>query len=220
MCKRAPLEAEMVVEFATLSLMKSSYIGDHIYAPIPGSKAKNNSRGTYDAFLGLQRSRVDHQLHGPIAFIDWARAHIVETVPDRRDPRNPNKFEHRISDRISPGQRRTALGVSFPFELLDIYIGAWCAMFVPHRKQEELMLCVKNPHLPSGFDISRVPDGTHFLQAALFIPQFKNNVNELLNATCKDLELRGLSKDRVFTFCARLRACVLLLNAAQRGRIR
>eukprot|EP00973_Karenia_brevis_P088015 12207540-Karenia_brevis.AAC.1 len=54
LCKRAPLEPELALEFATLPLMRSSYRGDHIYSPIPGSTAMNQSRHVYNAFLQWQ----------------------------------------------------------------------------------------------------------------------------------------------------------------------
>eukprot|EP00973_Karenia_brevis_P035404 4880835-Karenia_brevis.AAC.1 len=79
LCKRAPLEPEMALEFATLPLMKSSYRGDHIYSPIPGSTAMNQSRHVYNAFLQWQ-ARVDSLLAKPVKFVEWARAYAVETT--------------------------------------------------------------------------------------------------------------------------------------------
>ena len=31
-------------------------------------------------------------------------------------------------------------GVKFAWELLDIFIGQWCAMFIPHRDEREFLL--------------------------------------------------------------------------------
>eukprot|EP00973_Karenia_brevis_P069305 9636660-Karenia_brevis.AAC.1 len=138
LCKRAPLEPEMALEFATLPLMTASYRGDHIYSPIPGSKAVNQSRHMYNAFLQWQ-ARVDNMLAEPVTFIEWARAYTVKSTPL---PEGGFSYELRERGKRGRGSSKehTALGVSFPFELLDIYIGAWCAMFVPHRKEKDFLL--------------------------------------------------------------------------------
>eukprot|EP00972_Heterocapsa_arctica_P048488 7146940-Heterocapsa_arctica.AAC.1 len=60
----------------------------------------------------------------------------------------------------------------FPFERLDIFLGAWCAMFVPHRNESEFVL--------SAEDAERVPAGTLFLKAALRHPYFNGDVDQLL----------------------------------------
>ena len=207
LCKRAPLEQEMALEFATLPLMRASYRGDHIYPPIPGSSASNQSRQVYEAFLQWQ-TRVDSVLAEPVTFIEWARAHAVET-----SPLPSGGFSYKVRARGNRGpassKERTALAVSFPFELLDIFIGAWCAMFVPHRTEKDFLLRKE--------ELAFVPEGTRFLKAALQHPRFHGDVDLLLRETCADLRLRGLGRSRIRTFSARVRACALLLAATQRG---
>eukprot|EP00973_Karenia_brevis_P083531 11587005-Karenia_brevis.AAC.1 len=71
--------------------MRASYRGEHLYSPIPGSRAVNQSRHVYNAFLKKQAD-VDSQilwsayLHNqgpePPTFIEWARAHAVETTKE------------------------------------------------------------------------------------------------------------------------------------------
>eukprot|EP00973_Karenia_brevis_P001212 166386-Karenia_brevis.AAC.1 len=203
-CKHAPLEQEMALDFASLPLMRSSYRGEHIYAPIPGSAAFNRSRCVYNAFLQKQAD-VDCQimwnayLHKqgpePPTFIEWARAHAVEQfrAPD-------GGLSYKVRKRGIRGRgankERTALGVSFPFELLDIYIGAWCAVFLPHRKEEEFLLDKDEKAL--------APEGTKFLKAALNHDRFKGNVDKLLECMVPELQLRGLGKNRIRTFSARI----------------
>ena len=109
LCKRAPLEQEMALEFATLPLTRASYRGDHIHAPVPGSKAINQDRHVYEAFLQSQM-RVDSLLAEPITFIQWARDHAVDVVP-----LSDGSFAYNVRTRGERGRgatkERTALGV-------------------------------------------------------------------------------------------------------------
>ena len=76
LCKRAPLQPEMAIEFAGLPLMKASFRGETIYAPIPGSQAKNSSRDQYAGFL-KRAACVDSLLGEKQCFLEWAREHKV-----------------------------------------------------------------------------------------------------------------------------------------------
>ena len=59
----------------------------------------------------------------------------------------------------TPTDGRHTVGVQFPFELLDIYVGAWLSTFVPHHEEKEL-------HLSDERKL-KYPEGTRFLRAAL-----------------------------------------------------
>eukprot|EP00972_Heterocapsa_arctica_P088274 13016719-Heterocapsa_arctica.AAC.1 len=48
LCKSAPLQQEMAVQFAGLPLVLASFLGDSLFAPIPGSAAVNTSRHFYN----------------------------------------------------------------------------------------------------------------------------------------------------------------------------
>eukprot|EP00971_Amphidinium_carterae_P316350 6287959-Amphidinium_carterae.2 len=50
LCKKAPLEQELVMEFAGLPMVRHSFTGEAVFAPIPGSKAENSSRHAYNAY--------------------------------------------------------------------------------------------------------------------------------------------------------------------------
>ena len=102
-------------------------------------------------------------------------------------------------------------GIGFAFELLDIFIGQWCAMFIPHRTERDFLL--------SDDELASTPEGTRFLKAALRHPHFHGDVDLLLREIIGDLKLRGLGRNRIRTFSARVRACALLLAATQRGDI-
>ena len=98
------------------------------------------------------------------------------------------------------------MGVHFPFELLDVFMGGWCTMMVPHRCEEEFVL--------SKEEAEQVPEGVRYLHAALKHEHYHGDVQKLLNETVEDLELRGIGKSRIRTFCARVRASKLLLDAS------
>ena len=51
LCKTAPMEQEMIMEFAGKPYIICSFCGDAIYAPVPGSTAQNKSRDAYNAYL-------------------------------------------------------------------------------------------------------------------------------------------------------------------------
>ena len=104
-----------------------------------------------------------------------------------------------------------AVAVNFPFELLDIFLGAWGTIF----------LAVPEAALVAT-DLDRVPDGTGYLHALLqhFPQHFGNDVQTLLSAVVYDLRLRGLGDNRISAFKARIQAAGLLLQAVAEGRQR
>lgn len=170
--KRAPLFPEIAVEFACLPMVVASFQGMMmIYAPIPGSKAKNTSRDLYNAFLA-ENAKVASLLQEKCSFIDLLRTYKVETTyPNGAEEPPEYKMKKRSGATVGEGvgKERCALGIRFPFAMLDIFIGAWCAMMVPHRRQEEFMI--------GGRDIDdegkivfkwddRIPKGAKFTTAA------------------------------------------------------
>ena len=61
-------------------------------------------------------------------FYDWARRHLH--LLQGKAEASKNKGRHQATD---------ALGLKFPFELLDNFIGAFLAMFYPHSREEEIV---------------------------------------------------------------------------------
>lgn len=64
-------------------------------------------------------------------------------LPKRAD--EGDGFEYEVADAHNRHGRgshkeRLALGVNFPWELLDVFVGCWCLMFVPHRSESEFLL--------------------------------------------------------------------------------
>ena len=129
------------------------------------------------------------------------------------------------------------IAMTFPFELLDIFIGAWAATFLPDVLEHRLYPDVDEddkwypPELQN--EKSRrasfsAPDGFKHLKAVLCLDrfqlyradpaQFHPNVGDLLALVETDLILRGLTADRISTFKARIHASTLLLCAFRDGR--
>ncbi|CAE8634707.1 unnamed protein product [Polarella glacialis] len=241
LCKRAPLVPEMAMEFAGLPLMEASFRGATIYAPIPGKglggasraglpakrkreggdqfkNAKSASRALYEEYLKYQqtmgafakREAVAQQPDKPQqrqAFISWARLNtVVKSSEDGHELVYQAKA--RGGHGAGKNKEKCALGVHFPYELLDNFIGAWCAMMAPHVSEAELM--------PKEDDDT--PAGARYLKVALDHPHYGGDVEELLKEIVPDLILRGLSRNRIRTFKARIRALKLLLdNTGSKG---
>ena len=211
MCKKAPLEPEIVMELAGVPQMVSSYRGEVLFAPVPGNKSvMNRSRHLYNAYQ-LEMQELEKPELQP--YIEWARVHKVTVVqPDREG----EPVRYKVSKRGEWGRGKNkatcALGLRFPWERLDIFIGAWCAMFIPHSDESEFVL--------SDEDAASTPEGTHYLKAALQHAYFRDRespVQALIDKITDDLELRGISRDNCLTFAARLHACERLLDATARG---
>ena len=149
LCKKAPLEPEMAVEFTSAQLMKASFRGTTLHAQIPGNRPRNDSRDCYNTYLA-KRSPESIESYttfgGDLSFIEFARKyqHHVD-----RDPVTGEVLQYTATPRGQRGRGSNkelcAVGVQFPFELLDIYIGAWCSTFVPHRRESDLHLLPRHP---------------------------------------------------------------------------
>ena len=181
LCKRAPLLPEMTMKFATLALMRSSFRGATIFAPIPGSAANNASRWLYQLFLASAAAKIQGADKG--CFIDYAKEYdVVQTWPYGKEGRMVPVAKKRSGARgVGANKDKCVLGISFPFELLDIFIGAWCTMMVPHSEEKEL--------IP---DDDNAPEGVRFLAAALKTQRYGGDVNKFIEDILPDLILRGL----------------------------
>jgi hypothetical protein len=223
----------MTMEFAMLPMMESSFRGATMYAPIPRAESKhteqeqpkakrgesqqkravkNRSRALYEAYLRHQQTIEAFAArpgasNGRESFISRARRNTIVKSGAEGD-----ELEYQAKARGGHGagknKEKCALGVHFPYEMLDIFIGAWCAMTVPHGSEEELA-----PDLAAD-----VPEGARYLKAALDHPHFAGDVDKLIKNIQKDLKLRGKTDNQRFTFESRIRALKMLLdNTGDKG---
>ena len=191
-------EQEMAVEFASLPLVVSSFTSTVVYAPVPGSPAVNSSRRLYAAYLS--QSDIKDQTYAA-----WAREWTLQHESGKMDD-----LQVRRRNIAGRGKgKRCAVAMIFPFELLDIFIGAFALTTFPGIRETELIL-------PDEKDY---PIGTRNLRAVLKHPLIDNDLPKLIHLVLKDMMLRGLSQDRMSTFSARTRACELLLKRTETGDI-
>ena len=220
LCKKAPLEQEMALEFAGLSMVRHSFLGSNYYAPIPGSDAINLSRSAYNAF----QTGLGEGLYGGYSFLSWLRDHRIEPLP-----KNTCKVTPRHGRTSGRGcNKDVGVAMHFPIELVDIFIGAWAATFLLPNMDERRLWPEKSRTYPNGYDLELVcrnsfeaPEGCRHLKAVLCWDEFQlkpdysdftPDVRKLLVAIEQDLVIRGLTTDRIATFKARVHACALLLQ--------
>ena len=124
-------------------------------APLP-------TRVGTSAELGILGEAAARQ---PISFIEWLRIHIVKKVR-RQATIQKNKVK-----RSGPGAKkeRKGVGVKFSWELLDIFVGSWCATFVPHKNESEFTTYVGD---------AGTPECAAFVEAALAHQYFADRVGE------------------------------------------
>ncbi|CAK0851570.1 unnamed protein product, partial [Prorocentrum cordatum] len=224
LCNKAPLEPEMTVEFATKPLMLASYRGRHLHAPLPRDRTAPDESRVNDGEL-LHRAYLERDLREEVApaigdarpsqelsYIQWARERKIHN--GRAAPSQPRRGR-------GADKSMQALAVRFPFELLDNFVGAWRAMFLPHAADSDALRAAMSegvPVLPAKalWPADAAAAGTRYLKAALMAAQdnFDNDdaANPgLLQEVVKDMVLRGLETARIRTFVARLRACRLLI---------
>ena len=232
LCKRSPLEQEMAMDMFGNSMVRASFTGALVHAPIPGSTAINNDRHLYNAYQQwLVNPRVEGDAsHDPAPaktnFIEWCRFFDVKKfVPDSQQPQDIHgrqKFTYTLRRRNVVGRgagKVCAVAMSFPFELLDIYIGSWAATFLRNQPEEGIW---PRP-------ATEVPENMVHL-AALLLPRNGENIvgrkaweaktEDLILAVEKDLHVRGLGRDRVWTFAHRARACAMMLWDVLQGQAR
>ncbi|OLP86649.1 Ubiquitin carboxyl-terminal hydrolase 26 [Symbiodinium microadriaticum] len=200
LCKKAPLEQEMAMEFAGLSMVRHSFQGVNYFAPIPGLRA-----GRYAEYC----------------FLSWLRDHRIESS---------GKDGYNILPKAARGRganKDVGVAMHFPFELLDIFLGAWAATFLVGMDERRLLPDTSKDY-PAIFPVEcarrqkfEAPEGCRHLKAVLCLdnfqlcpesPDFTPDVNKLLLAVEQDMIIRGLTADRIATFKARINASSLLLQ--------
>ena len=136
-------------------------------------------------------------------FATWARNWRLQRESGKMD--DLEVAQRNVWGRIK--NKRCAVAMIYPFELLDIFVGAFALSMLPGVREEELLL-------PDEKDF---PLGTRNLRAVLKHPVIDNDLNHLVHTILRDMQLRGLSQDRMSTFSARLRSCRLLLQRTEAG---
>ncbi|CAE7447453.1 unnamed protein product, partial [Symbiodinium sp. CCMP2456] len=167
---------------------------------------------------------------GDLNFIQWLR---------RFRPSDDPKNKHKVAARNAAGPARgkdCGVAISFPFELLDIFIGAWAASCLPGMLECRLLPedTPSQEHYPPHLEaerkrkrLLRAPDGCLHLKTVLCLNDFQKSaadpdtfapdVGKLLSSIEIELQFRGLGSDRINTFKARIHACTLLLLEVYRG---
>ena len=126
------------------------------------------------------------------------------------------------------------IAMSFPFELLDIFVGAWAAACMEGMLEDRLLPDVDDELHLVGFDaeLSRrrsfqAPEGCRYLKAVLCLDEFQlkdsspqifsPDIGKFLTQVERELTFRGLGLDRIATFKARMHSCSLLLLKIRDG---
>ena len=214
-----------MIDMATLPLMIHSFLSDTLHAPVPDPDKTdgNNSKKLYAAYL--QRTATIQAYAGPkpimeLTFIEFARIYKLASCNED----GTYTVRLRISGRGKHATKNsTAIGVRFAWELLDIYVGQFCAMFIVHNSKSEFVTTKK------------VPDGAKWLSGALEskavsaalqksirngeTAEGTNVFNFLVNKMLSDLTLRGAKEERRKTFRFRMEAMLLLLRACEKGEV-
>ena len=234
MCKKSPLEQELLMEFAGLPMVMHSFTGCHLFAPVPGSSAQNTSRDFYNAYQQLLQSGEDSSRSREarsLNFMQWLRRYNVQLVGER----GPDAT-YVITDRAKRGRhagKDCGIAMKFAFELLDLYVGSWAAVFMPGMDERRLSPSSDQDY-PPGLAVEHMrrtsfqaPEGCQYLKAVLCLDEFQldpldarfqPDTPRLLQALDKELTFRGLSESRVATFKARISASAILLLAVRDGR--
>ena len=190
--KVSPLWQELALEFWALPLVAASWHSFHIYAPLPGVPHRGFHGGCYIAYL-----------HRKTALEDLSFLHFLRAFPMKKDKTD-----------VVPGERRgtlAAVGVTWPFELLDTFWGAFMAMHWPHRLETDLLL--------SDADTTKLPPHMHFFWAAVMHARHNGHPTAVLREVMDDLHWRGLNDDRLTTFQLSFEAKVLLVRTALAGQL-
>ena len=187
---------------------------------MPGSTALNNFRHAYLAFqekLDENHPSVNIMEENGQAckrsFLEWFR---VWQVADKQqvdgEEAAPVAYTYEVKQRnlAGPGRgKKCAIGVSFAFELLDIFVGQFAACTFPGATEAALI----HPAPET------VPENCKHLSRVLS-NFYKNDPYQLLADIMPDLALRGLGENRVKTFKERILSCAVLFecSTARAGR--
>jgi len=219
----------MLMEFAALPMVKHSFSGVTLFAPIPGSRATNSSRDHYNTYQFYLTE--DSDVCGcskKMSYMQWLRRYRVVDA---------EKKIVRRRTASGPAKNACAVAMSFPFELLDIYVGAYAASFLEGMPEYRLLPNSDKDadHYNRSFhaEVCRrksfaAPEGCRHLKAVLCLDEFQQtgadpmvfnpDVPRFLESMTNEFLFRGMGEDRIATFRARIHACTLLLLSVRDGR--
>ena len=151
LCKRSPLEQELAMYFAGLPMVETSFTGDRMYPPIPGSTAVNKYRHAYLAYQ--ERLVAAHEEHCQVQevaedgrvlrlrnFVEWCRLFRLHQYVKTGE----NSWSYVVRERNARGRgtgKKCAIAMTWPFELLDIYCGAYAAAFFSSPRSRVVPSC-------------------------------------------------------------------------------
>ncbi len=227
--KRSPMEQEITMEFAGLAMVKHSFSGIEMFAPQPGSKAQNFARHHYDVYQHYMKQPADvFGAAQDMNFIQWLRKFRLASS-------DPKEYKILARNQAGPAAGKACgVAMAFPFELLDLFIGAWACTCMPNMLEVRLAPDTPTADMyPAGHHQEwlrrrsfQAPDGCRCLKTVLCLDEFQADnsvpetfnpdVGKLLSMIEPELNFRGIGQDRISTFKARLHACTLLLKKVAR----
>ena len=217
--------------------MESSFRGTVLYAPLPGygreldderepamqaqlpgddaKKAERSaSNQLYKAYLKEQQKVTSYLVVRP-SFAEWARTYTVvkTTIGDKVQ----YVVKRRGGHGVGKNKEKVAVAIRFPWELLDNYIGAWCATMVPHVREHEFAPWLKDEETKRRYE-DDVPKLARYLQAAMEHPYYNDDVQKLLDGIKTHLERRGKTHNEIVTVCRRIEGWKMVLdNTGDKG---
>lgn len=150
-------------------------------------------------------------------FLEWCRNYDIKSKRPHKDPHEVDlhgrhKLVYKLRRRNVTGRgqgKLCAVGVQFPFELLDIYVGSYVATF--HRGQEEENICPRTVAFPEN-----MAHMAACLSPDAYGPEhharWNVDVEKLMNEIADELLLRGLGFNRMENFRHRFLACASVLR--------
>ena len=139
--KRAPLVPEIFVDYATVPLMVHSFQTGSLYPPVPyyivlsggawmvdGRKPlpDNEHRKFYDCYLNRTRVAGPAWASPAISFLEFARLVRYDSAT------KGVRYRFAATSGRHARKEHCAIGVHFAWELLDVYVGQFCAINFAH----------------------------------------------------------------------------------------
>jgi len=126
LCKSSPCVPEIYVDWSGLPLIRRSFQVAEVYPPVPRPNMDLRQNDSYKLYAHYLKSAVetDGVQRLSCSFLVYARRFRLQE--DAAVPRRPRA-----------GQM-VGVGVRFAFELLDVAIGQYAVMFLPHTSPDDL----------------------------------------------------------------------------------
>ena len=106
----------MIMDFAGLPMVKQSFTGVHLYAPIPGSSSKSLDRDAYKAYQQYLHLRLPAGEAGStsgLSFLEWWRRYQIKKKTGDAETQEAT-FEVKERNLAGPGRGKLCeVGVQF-----------------------------------------------------------------------------------------------------------